>query len=425
MVSGQWWKRVVPSLGAGLVMACGGGDGGPPEEGWIAVVDTVADTVTVRTVSGSVWGDSATLVPEVRIGVMDGVDEYIIGEPRAIAVTPDGRILLLDTQIPVVRMYGPDGAHLRDVGRAGNGPGEYEGPDGLAVLSDGRILVKDPPNQRITVYDPSGEYAGEWHHAGGFNTSRRFYVDDQDRSLALTLLERGLSPWDWTFGLIRYSPEGEVMDTLPAPVWDYEAPQLTASREGSSSSRSVPFSPQPHWSFSPRGVFVGGLSTEYRVDVFRQDGTVLRMEREGDPVPVQAVEAEEQRRRITLGLQRQYGSWRWNGPDIPETKPPFTDLFVSGEGDVWVLRSTEGSPVMTASEAAEEERVSGRPVLRYREPPAFDVFSADGSFLGPVRVPESFAMDPEPIVRDGYVWAVVRDELDVASVVRFRLVAPN
>ena len=66
---------------------------------------------------------------------------------------------------------------------------------------------------------------------------------------------------------------------------------------------------------------------------------------------------------------------------------------------------------MTVEEARREDDVSGRPVMRYQEPPAFDVFDAHGRFLGPVRVPATLAVEPEPVVRGGYVWAVTRDEL--------------
>jgi hypothetical protein len=77
---------------------------------------------------------------------------------------------------------------------------------------------------------------------------------------------------------------------------------------------------------------------------------------------------------------------------------------------------------MTDAEAREEEARTGRRPYRYAEVSAFDVFDPDGRYLGHVRVPESFRIDPEPVVRGDHVWAVTRDELDVATVVRFRLV---
>jgi len=76
---------------------------------------------------------------------------------------------------------------------------------------------------------------------------------------------------------------------------------------------------------------------------------------------------------------------------------------------------------MTEAEAREEEERTGWPVVRYRTPVAFDVFEPDGTYLGIVRTPSDFRLMPEPVAREGYLWAVVRNELDVPSIVRFRL----
>ena len=80
---------------------------------------------------------------------------------------------------------------------------------------------------------------------------------------------------------------------------------------------------------------------------------------------------------------------------------------------------------MSEAEARAEEARTRVPPLRFEEPLAFDVFAPDGRFLGPVRVPPSFSGYPEPIVRGDTVWAATRDSLDVASIVRFRIVHPE
>ncbi len=415
---------ILTAAGMLAILACSDSDGTASHRGIQAVVDTVGDTITVRTVAGSVWGDTADLVPEVRIGSMEGADEYILGNPTQLAVADDGRIYVLDRQIPRVRAYGSDGTHLFDVGRDGGGPGEYKNPDGLAVLPDGRVLVKDPGNARIALFTADGEPAGAWRHPaeGGFNTSRRYYVDTVGNSYPMILTNRGVPPWEWEYGLARTSPEGTLLDTVPAPTWDYEEPHLTASREGSSSARDVPFTPSTMFTFSPHGHMVGAVSTEYRVDLYRVGEPVLRIEREWDPVPVSSGERDEQERRITENLRRQYPGWRWNGPPIPDTKPPFRDVFAGEDGRIWVLLSQPGEPTMTEAEAREEEARSGRPVMRFREPPVFDVFEPDGTYLGPVRAPTDLTMSPEPVARGDTIWAVTRDALDVPAIVRFRIV---
>ncbi len=417
-------------LGPGVVLAslalvaCSGESGNPLADEWRATVDTIGDTITVRTLSASVWGDTATLVPEVTIGTLDGADEYLLGDPVAIAVGADGVIYMLDRQVPVLRAYAPDGTWLRDIGREGGGPGEYNGPNGLAVLPDGRILVRDRGNGRVDVFGPDGEYLTEWRVRSRFGTRRRFYTDTAGNSYPTSLAEVGLPPWQWTYILLRYSAEGEALDTVLAPTWDHEFDLVTATRENSTSATPVPFTAEDIWTFSSLGYMVGGLSTDYRIDLYRVDAPVLRIEREWTPVPVKVEEAEERRRSITTRMERQYGGWRWNGPPVPETKPPFRDMFTSWEGNVWVLLSQEGRPTMSEAEAREQEQRTGQLPMRYEEPAAFDVFAPDGRFLGHVKVPESFQVQPEPIVRGDTVWAVTRDELDVASVVRFRITHP-
>jgi hypothetical protein len=408
-------------MAALLLAACAEGPSVRGDD-WQAVVDTVGDTITVRTVAGSVWGDTMYLEPDVSIGLVEGPDEYLIGDPRSVAVGPDGTIYVLDVQVPVLRAYAPDGTYLRDIGRQGGGPGEYESPDGMTAMADGRVLVRDPGGARIVVFDPAGEYIEQWPLSGGFNTSSPLYTDTEGRVYTLVLLNPGTAPWDWVVGLRRYSATGEPLDTIRAPTWDYEPARLTASRENSSSSTRVPFTAEDHWTFSPLGYMVGGLSDAYRIDLYRPGAPILRVERSWEPVPVLAEEVEERREAQIARFRRQYGSWRWNGPPIPDTKPPFRGLFASRDGNVWVQLSQPGRPVMTDAEAREEEARTGRRPYRYAEVSAFDVFDPDGRYLGHVRVPESFRIDPEPVVRGDHVWAVTRDELDVATVVRFRLV---
>ncbi|MFC1639743.1 6-bladed beta-propeller, partial [Gemmatimonadota bacterium] len=190
----------------------GGGSGG----GWEAAIDTVGDTVIVRTLSGSAWGDTAYLEEEVSIGMLEGPDEYLIGNPRSIAVAGGGEIYVLDRQVPVIRMYGPDGSFIRNVGHEGGGPGEYKSPGAIAVLPDNRLIVRDPGNGRVSIYSTEGEYSDQVWYPGGFNTGRRLYTDTAGFAYSMVLLNYGTAPWDWIFGLTRIDPSAGILDTIAA-----------------------------------------------------------------------------------------------------------------------------------------------------------------------------------------------------------------
>ncbi|MDX1394996.1 MAG: 6-bladed beta-propeller [Gemmatimonadota bacterium] len=410
-------------LAATTVLACTGDDAreGAP----VVTRDTVGDTLVVRTESGSLWGAARDLAPTASIGVLEGDDAYMFGSVSSIGVTADGRILVLDNQVPILRMFGPDGAHIRDVGSAGEGPGEYESPDGgMSVLPDGRIAVRDPGTGKIVVFDSQGDHLDDWRlpYGGGFSTSEGFYVDSESL-LTMTITNLGAPVTEWVRGYIRFSHDGTVRDTLFAPGWDFEEWRVSGQSENSSSSTGVPFAPDTNVYYSPLGYFVGGLSTDYRIELFKPDG-ILRIERAWDPVPVNSEEASARRRSIEESFRERFQGWSWNGPDIPDTKPPYSGLFVAEDGRIWVVVATPSEEFMSLAEAAEEERATGRAPNRFRAPVAFDVFEPDGRYLGRVNAPTGFSLSPRPVFRGETVWAVTRDEFDVPRVTRFELV-PN
>lgn len=404
----------------GLLVACGGGDS---RDSWEAVVDTVGDTVVVTTLAGQEWPSTGTLVPEVTIGKLEGEDVYLLGSVRGLAVSPAGDIYMVDTQVPVVRRYGPDGTHLLDIGRKGGGPGEYQNPDGgLAFLPDGRLVVRDPGKAKLLVFSPDGADLAEWTlpSGGGFNTSRKLYTDTLGNLHSMVLMDREASVFDWRFGVARVDPEGVSHDTIAAPEWDYEPPTIRGQREGSTSINNVPFSPDDHWTMSPHGYLVAGLSTEYAITLYKPDG-VLRIRRETEPVPVDPEERDDAETRARENMEQQFPGWKWNGPPVPETKPPFRDVFVGDDGRIWVLRSQPGEEIMGALEARAEKERTGNMPRRFTEPVLFDVYQPDGRLLGSVRAPRGFSSSPQPIFRGDTVWAVYRDELDVAYIVRYRV----
>lgn len=403
-----------------LLTACGGlaDDGGGIE----VVRETVGDTTVVRTVSGSVWGEPRRMVPEISIGELDGEPEYLFGQIRSIGVGPDGTIYVLDPQGPDVRAYDAQGAYVRTMGRRGEGPGELSSPGALTVLTDGRVLVRDPGNARIQVFAADGAAAGTWPVVrGGFSTSSPLWWDRADNVYVQVLLDPEADIGDWEMGLAMIGPDGTALDTLATPDGDYEPPFLEArvsGRGGISVSRSgVPFSPTERWALHPDGYFVHGLSTDYRFTLLKRGGPV-RVERVHDPVPVAPAEADHRRERITRSMRRMNPDWQWNGPDIPDHKPPFTQILVGRDGRIWVRLHQPG---IEEDDPDYDPREEGSLPTRWTEPTVYDVFADDGTYLGQVEAPDDLSVFPAPVMDGDRVWAVTRDDLDVQRVVRYRL----
>lgn len=407
-----------------LATACspGGGDAASDALRWTAAVDTIGDTVVVRTVSGQVWESDRTLVSEVSIGVLEGQDEYQFGRLRAIAVDRDGRMYAYDSHVPVLRVYSPAGIWLRDVGREGEGPGEYKQPDsGLAILPDGRVALRDPGNGRITLYSGDGEYDGFYRIAGSFNTSSPLTADTSGALLTHIVMNLGESVFEWKAGLARYFLDGSA-DTLAAPDRGYEEAQVSAEREGSMSVNGVPFAPNQVTAYSPRGYFLIGISEDYTFDLLRPEG-VLRIRMPYEPVPVDPGEADAERKATVDNFRQNYPGWKWNGPPIPDHKPAYQGLYPADDARIWVHVPAPSRRYMDAEEQRAEEERLGSAVNPYREPVRFDVFEPSGEYLGRVDTPEGFSLRPRPVFRGDTVWATVRDEYDVQRLHRFRLEA--
>lgn len=137
-----------------VILAACEADADPSADRPDVVTETIGDTTIVRTLSGSVWGAEATLVPEVSIGELDGPEEYLFGWIFSIAVDDDRNVYVFDYQAQHVGVFDAEGNHVETLGREGEGPGEFNRAEGIAMLPDGRLVVRNPGNSRIEVFGP-------------------------------------------------------------------------------------------------------------------------------------------------------------------------------------------------------------------------------------------------------------------------------
>lgn len=381
----------------------------------VAERTTAGDTSVVRTVSGSTWGTVATLEPEVQIGVLEGDEHEMFGSVWAIAADTAGRMYVLDRQANALRVFDADGRFVNTWGRKGAGPGEFRSPDGgLAVLSDGRVVVRDPGNARLQLFSRDGEPLETWSVIAGNWRSRDPFYRSGDTLLTPLPYGEIKDITDVTMALYVIAPSGQLTDTLPLPSTGLPPSPLRARNGGNNASMQVPWLPQDVWTWHPDGYFASGHSSRYAITLARRDGP-LRIERDVTLPVVGDGEREQERSRVTNGLRWLDSSWTWNGPQIPDTKPAFRAIFAGRDGRLWVWRSAAAYPL--EAPYTDENGTN----VQYGEDRQFDVFEPDGTFLGEVRVPREFTVQPAPLFDGERVWAVTRDSLDVQRLVRYRL----
>lgn len=368
------------------------------------------DTLTVSADNPPVWGTDLRTVEELRIGCLDGAGGCTFGDISSVAVGNDGSVFVADRFGPTLKVFDSEGVFYREIGRAGDGPGEFRRIGGMTVLPSGDIAVWDQPNQRITVFHPDGEYLASFRAEN--RTPSAPLLSDRNGLLYLRARatnEIGRLGKEPHLVWVRYKETGAVADSIPIPMEDAEGPSFFRSTPWGS---RWPFTVQTLSAFSPLGYLVVGRNSEYAVHRPLADGRVLRIEREYRPLVPRAEEREE-----WAASQERLADLVPNGAldtqSIPREKPPFRELWIDSEGRIWVSRYAEAKEWLVSPEGSEEENRA-----TWVEPSVWDVIDPRGSFLGTVPLPDRTQLID---ARGRKIWALETGDLGEEYVVRLRV----
>jgi hypothetical protein len=417
------------ALAAGLMVAAACGEGGglrrPAAAGLATAFDSTGDTVVAR-VEGEVPARALrTLTEELRIeptssdtALFLAVDEF--------DVDAADRLWVFDRASQRIFLFSPDGKLYRVVGRRGSGPGEFSWNSGMVALSDSGVAVWDSRNGRVSFFTFTGDFRTSWRAPAGFSTSNGLVTD---RSGSIYLRRPVTAPREGEIvgrmGLVRLDPDGALSDSMAPPELPVQRQTYVAvmvSRGGQTVGRSATYStfaPNYHWAWHPGGWFVAAHGGKYEVVLARKGAPPVVIRRTMPPVPVLPDERAEEQEAITWSMRRTNQKWTWQGPPIPETKAPLTQVLVARDGRIWA-RVAAPSERIPDSEL-DPPRPTGPPQRHYRAPVVWEVFESNGRFLGRIPFPPRATL----MEADGdRVWAIVRNDDDLPAVMRFRIEPP-
>lgn len=376
---------------AAVVTGCSDG-GSAAASGVSTVVDTTAGVVHTRN-SGEapIW----EAVPVVRLGSMDGGPQEF-GRIRSVIADDDGLIHVADNLASEIRVFTPQGDHVRSIGRQGAGPGEFGDLYGLAWL-DGNIAAMDPRNARIAILSP----AGEWIEGISY-----FPITGPATLIRLHPLGNAgfyapiIDPQAQGLPFARMTAAGPA-DTIPAPQRPADAQQtgvVCHRPDGGITGISVPQGPGLVHAFPPPGGVIAVSWTEsYRIAFLDAEGDTVRVvSRDQPPLAypdalwAEAMEPYDELREQFPGLQCEPSA-----PQRPRYRGALRHIVFDDSGVMWV------------------EAAGGDGFV-------WDVFDRGGRLIGSAPAPPRAAGIP-PYVRNGHLYQVETDELDVQHVAVYRV----
>lgn len=377
----------------------------------------------------SLLGPSAPLAQSVPTRTLSQPEAKLDHEwthVGAVRELRDGRLVVLDPRDKVLMWVDAGLRTATQIGREGQGPGEWENPIALLALGGDSTGVYDNSNVRLKIITPAGVASGFLYPRGGVPCNA------PGDSVGRVRVARKMD------GRGRFYVQVAPLKTLPDGTQE-QVNQSAIVRWGSACGRDtvgyVPTVINPNARILPGGGFMIPAATSiepfrtgiqwevaadgrvmvvhpepFRIDIIAPNGDL----RPGKPIayPVLRVteahknawraEAEANRSAPVgtgqAAMVRAMANSLWKEPDSwPSTLPPFLNgaLSMGMDGRLWVQR-------ITAAGA----------------PPTFDVFDAVGRLVERVEFPRRSRLVGHG---RGVVYLVRIDEDDLEYLERYRI----
>lgn len=388
---------------------------------WEGTITDSAGVTIVKNTATPLWseGEEWTVTEDLRIGTVAGEPEYQFGVIGFLDTGPDGTIYAMDVQVPEVKAYDAQGTYLRTIGGPGGGPGELgRGTTFVYVDPEGGLVIPDMGNQRVNRYSADGEPTGSFpiQLQGGVPTI--WVLDHQGRLMAQLrgLNVPGMAALEEGDPIVVYDTTGAVVDTVAILP---KGQTLAGTTEEQLSM--VIFAPEPLWDLAPDGSIFYAMNDQFRILVNDPQGNLVRLiKKDVERKPVEERDQEAIRRALReqmgqFGAQPAQIDQFMQGVGFAEFYPAFGQMFIGPEETIWAQRIRTARDMAEA--AGEEVEFNAQAIGS----PEWEVFDAEGRFLGVVTMPDRF----RPVNVEGdQIYGIWMDELDVQYVMRLQVNRP-
>lgn len=357
------------ALGAALLNACG------PEAG-------------ERESATPTWAVAESTL--LALGQVDGLSAVSFSRIGGVRLLDGGGVAVADGASNEIRIFEPSGAVRIVVGRAGEGPGEFQYINHLAYHPPDTLAVFDSGAGRLTLIRTDGSLL----------ESTTFRREDGLVELYLGRASDGAYVLSWIRQIASRDLSSASQDRMAIGLFGPDGALRGVLSEEVGMRRRGP-GPVP---FSPH--FLGGVSNDV---VLHADGAAPEIRRtsvSGEPRPALLVELPRQTLSDAWAELRPHvdSAAASSFDEISATPgvdsiPRFSDLFVDADDRIWVKEYAPG--------------LDSHWRLRRRTGGTWAVFEADGTPVARMHVPDGFRLMD---VRGDQAAGIRFDELDVEYV---------
>ena len=343
----------------------------------------------------AVGGSTGLLYEPVLVLQIPGTapnGDLTFGYAMAATRLSNGTVVIGDNLGPSVQYVDANGELVTTAGREGGGPGEFMGVSWLGQCGPDSVFVWDGRQNRMSVFDAQGEFVRQYQFPADASISARIGATRCSRSGVFAL--QGL-------------PRRPSIPTPSGPGEQYRTPLWLADALGHTMHELQDIA---MGELRPMGKFTGvaltsdhmyvGTADSAYVDVYGLDGVLTRVIAVG--VQLRRPTEHHYERAIVAqvggsGSTEFRRDWieRLSEIPMPDYMPPYTGVFATAEGTLWVLVSVPGDSTTK---------------LRAFEP--------DGTMIRDVHLPPDLRVLE---VGDDYFLGAYEDEEGEPFVVMYRI----
>ncbi len=330
-------------------------------------------------------------VEDLSIGVDECDENYMFSYPFDIDSDSHGNIYVFDFTERTIKKYDDKDFFQKNLGRKGQGPGEFDWPYGFCISAQDLIYVADSGERKIEILNSDGVYQKairlkSFIEQISINNKDELIIHCSESTQEDEDTRRRMSK------IGKYDAQNEKLEYF----FSKEKP-LFRNIQSEEYSIRIPYE---RFDIDSKGNVYVGTTNEYEIQVYSPDGELMmRFSREYTPIPID--------REIKLKAMKQLSksSFRINLQEyekLIDCHPIFGSISVDENDRVWIrLFQPLGESDI-------------------REYASFDVFSSKGKYLFEVKINRDII--GQPVFKNGYVYTLARNELGYSRALRLKII---